>query len=118
MLAAVLTGALLLGRWGQETFGAAGTVVVSGVAGLADAHAGALAAVQLAAQGQVSAATAAWAVAAALATNTVLKMLLAFAAGGVGVGLRFAALLVLPVVRLRRPPGRRPGLSRRRTLPG
>ena len=98
LLAAVLTGALLLGRWGQETFGAAGTVVVSGVAGLADAHAGALAAVQLAAQGQVSAVTAAWAVAAALATNTALKVLLAFAAGGVAVGLRFAALLVLPVV--------------------
>ncbi len=98
VLAAVLTGALLLGRWGQETFGAAGTVVVSGVAGLADAHAGALAAVQLAAQGQVSAVTAAWAVTAALATNTALKVLLAFAAGGVGVGLRFAALLVLPVV--------------------
>lgn len=98
VLAAVLTGALLLGRWGQETFGTAGTVVVSGVAGLADAHAGALAAVQLAAEGQVSAVTAAWAVAAALATNTVLKVLLAFAAGGVRVGVRFAALLVLPVV--------------------
>lgn len=97
LLAAVLTAALLLGRWGQEAFGAAGSVVVSGVAGLADAHAGALAAVQLAAEGQIPAQTAAWAVAAALATNTALKILLAFAAGGLAVGARFAALLVLPV---------------------
>jgi uncharacterized membrane protein (DUF4010 family) len=97
LLAAVLTGALLLGRWGQEAFGAAGSVVVSGVAGLADAHAGALAAVQLAAEGQLSASAAAWAVAAALATNTSLKILLAFAAGGLAVGIRFTTLLVVPV---------------------
>jgi uncharacterized membrane protein (DUF4010 family) len=71
---------------------------VSGIAGLADAHAGALAAAQLAADGLIPVSTAALAVTAALATNTVLKLLLAFAAGGLQVGTRYAALMVIPVV--------------------
>jgi uncharacterized membrane protein (DUF4010 family) len=98
LLALVLTAALFVGRWGVETFGSAGAVTVSGIAGLADAHAGALAAAQLAAQGQIAVATAAWAVAAALATNTMLKVVLAFAAGGVRVGGRYAMLMVAPVL--------------------
>ena len=98
LLALVLTVALFVGRWGAATFGSAGAVVVSGVAGLADAHAGALAAAQLAADGQIPVSTAVLAVAAALATNTVLKLVLAVAAGGWHVGLRYAALMVLPVL--------------------
>jgi uncharacterized membrane protein (DUF4010 family) len=98
LLALVLTVALFVGRWGAETFGSAGAIAVSGVAGLADAHAGALAAAQLAASGQISVTTAAWAIAAALATNTALKVLLAVAAGGAAVGIRFAALMVVPVI--------------------
>jgi len=98
VLALVLTVALLVGRWGAATFGAAGAVAVSGLAGLADAHAGALAAAQLAASGQISVSTAVWAIGAALATNTVLKVVLAVAAGGVHVGLRYAALMVVPVL--------------------
>ena len=98
LLALVLTAALFVGRWGAATFGSAGAVVVSGVAGLADAHAGALAAAQLAADGQIPVSTAVLAVAAALATNTVLKLVLAVAAGGWHVGLRYAALMVVPVV--------------------
>ena len=98
LLALVLTVALLLGRWGAATFGGAGAVAVSGVAGLADAHAGALAAAQLAADGQIPVSTAALAVAAALATNTVLKLLLAVTAGGWRVGARYAALMLVPVL--------------------
>jgi uncharacterized membrane protein (DUF4010 family) len=98
LLALVLTVALLVGRWGAATFGAAGAVTVSGLAGLADAHAGALAAAQLAASGQISVGTAVWAIAAALATNTVLKCVLAFAAGGLRIGARYTALMVIPVV--------------------
>lgn len=98
LLALVLTIALFVGRWGAATFGGAGAVAVSGIAGLADAHAGALAAAQLAADGQIPVSTAALAVAAALATNTVLKLVLAFAAGGLQVGARYAALMVIPVV--------------------
>lgn len=98
LLALVLTVALFVGRWGAATFGGAGAVVVSGIAGLADAHAGALAAAQLAADGLIPVSTASLAVAAALASNTVLKLVLAFAAGGLQVGLRYSALMVLPVV--------------------
>ena len=98
LLALVLTVALLLGRWGAATFGGAGAVAVSGVAGLADAHAGALAAAQLAANGQIPVSTAVLAVAAALATNTLLKLLLAVTAGGWRVGARYAALMLVPVL--------------------
>ena len=98
LLALVLTVALFVGRWGAATFGGAGAVVVSGIAGLADAHAGALAAAQLAADGLIPVSTATFAVAAALASNTLLKLLLAFAAGGVQVGVRYAALMVTPVI--------------------
>jgi uncharacterized membrane protein (DUF4010 family) len=98
LLALVLTAALFVGRWGAETFGGAGAVAVSGLAGVADAHAGALAAVTLAANGTIAVSTAAWAVAAALATNTVLKVALAFAAGGLRVGARYAVLMAAPVV--------------------
>jgi uncharacterized membrane protein (DUF4010 family) len=73
-------------------------VAVSGFAGVADAHAGALAAAQLAADGQIPVSTATLAVTAALATNTVLKLVLAFAAGGLQVGARYAALMVVPVL--------------------
>jgi len=97
LLALVLTIALFVGRWGAATFGGAGAVTVSGIAGLADAHAGALAAAQLAADGQIPVSTATLAVAAALASNTLLKLLLAFAAGGLQVGLRYSALMVVPI---------------------
>jgi len=98
LLALVLTVALLVGRWGADTFGAGGAIVVSGLAGLADAHAGALAAAQLAASGQISVTTAVWAIGAALASNTVLKCVLATAAGGVSIGVRYTALMVVPIV--------------------
>ncbi len=98
ILALVLTVALFVGRWGAATFGGAGAVAVSGIAGLADAHAGALAAAQLASDGLIPVSTATLAVAAALASNTLLKLVLAFAAGGLQVGARYAALMVVPVV--------------------
>jgi uncharacterized membrane protein (DUF4010 family) len=98
ILALVLTVALFVGRWGAATFGTAGAIVVSGIAGLADAHAGALAAAQLAADGLIPVSTATLAVAAALASNTVLKLVLAFAAGSLQVGARYAGLMVVPVI--------------------
>jgi hypothetical protein len=42
--------------------------------------------------------TAVLAVSAALATNTALKLLLAFTAGGARVGARYAALMAVPVL--------------------
>jgi uncharacterized membrane protein (DUF4010 family) len=98
VLALVLTGALLLARWGADALGDAGVVGSTALAGFADAHASALAAAQLAADGAIPVDLAALAVAAALATNTVTKVVLAFAAGGLRVGALYTALMLGPVL--------------------
>ncbi len=94
VLATILTGALLLGRWSAEVFGAKGAVLAVGAAGLADAHAGALAPATLHEAGNLDLATALVAVGAAVAANTVTKLAAAITAGGSRFGLRFAAGLV------------------------
>ncbi len=96
LLAGVLTVALLVGRWGADVFGSTGAIAVSALVGLADTHAGALAAAQLATAGQIPATTAVWAIAAALASNMVVKIVLAIAAGGWQVGWRYVALMAAP----------------------
>ncbi|MUM36045.1 DUF4010 domain-containing protein, partial [Mycolicibacterium sp. CBMA 361] len=73
ILAAVLTLALLVGRWGADVLGANGTVLAAFAAGLADAHAGSVAAASLAANGAISVDTALLAVAAALGSNLIVK---------------------------------------------
>lgn len=94
VLAAILTGALLLGRWATEVLGAKGAVLAAGAAGLADAHAGALAPATLHEAGGLALAPALIAVGVAVATNTITKLAVAIAAGGKGFGLRFAAGLL------------------------
>lgn len=89
VLAAVLTGALLLARWAADVFGASGATIAAGAAGLADAHAASLAVVTLHAQGELPMATCVIAIAAALGTNTVTKCVLAYVAGGRSFGTRF-----------------------------
>ncbi len=91
LLAGVLTVALLVGRWVVDVIGPRATLLASGGAGLADAHAGALAAATLHQRGQVGVSTALLGVAAALCTNTVVKCTLAFVAGGRRFGWRFTA---------------------------
>nr|WP_155911607.1 MULTISPECIES: DUF4010 domain-containing protein [unclassified Mycolicibacterium] len=98
ILAAVLTLALLVGRWGADVLGANGTVLAAFAAGLADAHAGSVAAASLAANGAISVDTALLAVAAALGSNLIVKTVLAFTAGGRRFGLRFLAAMVPPAV--------------------
>lgn len=98
ILAAVLTLALLVGRWGADVLGSGGTVLAAFAAGLADAHAGAVAAVSLAAKGDISVDTALLAVAAALGSNLIVKTVLAFTAGGRRFGLRFLAGMTPPAV--------------------
>lgn len=98
VLAAVLTLALLVGRWGAEVLGPRGAVIAAGAAGLADAHAGAVAAASLAAQNDISVDTALLAIAAALGTNLVVKAVLAFTAGGRRFGLSFIAAMAAPAV--------------------
>ncbi|MGX9670669.1 MgtC/SapB family protein [Mycobacterium sp. HM-7] len=98
ILAAVLTLALLVGRWGADVLGAGGTVLAAFAAGLADAHAGAVAAASLAAKGDITVDTALIAVAAALGSNLIVKTVLAFTAGGRRFGLRFLAGMTPPAV--------------------
>jgi uncharacterized membrane protein (DUF4010 family) len=93
VLAAVLTAALLVGRWGAEVLGPRGAVLAAGAAGLADAHAGSVAAASLAAKGDITVDTALVATAAALGANLLVKALLAFTAGGRRFGLAFVAAM-------------------------
>lgn len=98
VLAAVLTLALLVGRWGVDEFGAQATVLAAAAAGLADAHAGSVAAASLAARGDITVDTALVAVAAALGSNLIVKAVLAFVAGGRRFGFAFCAGMVAPTV--------------------
>lgn len=98
ILAAVLTFALLLGRWGGDVLGPQGTILAAFAAGLADAHAGAVAAASLAARGDVTADTALIAIGAALGSNLLVKAILAFVAGGRRFGLRFTAGMTPPAI--------------------
>lgn len=98
LLAALLTGALVVARWGAEQFGPDGAVAASAAAGLADAHAGAVAAASLAGGGAITVDTAVLAVTAALGSNLLVKILLAFAAGGRRFGGGFAAGMALPAL--------------------
>lgn len=95
VLASVLTAALLLGRWVADVVGPRATVLASGAAGLADAHAGALSAATLHQQGQIGVSAGLVGVGAAVTTNTVVKCVLAFTGGGRSFGWRFGAV-VLP----------------------
>ena len=98
ILAAVLTFALLVGRWGADVLGPNGVVLATFAAGLADAHAGAVAAASLAAKGDVTVDTALVAIAAALGSNLIVKTVLAFTAGGHRFGLGFLAGMALPAI--------------------
>lgn len=93
VLAGVLTAALLIARAGAAWFGGKGAILAAGLAGFADAHASSVAAATLAARGEVEPSQALLAIAAALATNTVTKVVLAFVGGGRGFGWRFSATI-------------------------
>ncbi|CAN5722274.1 DUF4010 domain-containing protein [soil metagenome] len=96
VLAAVLTVALLVGRWGADVLGPNGAILAALAAGLADAHAGSVAAASLAAKGDIAVDTALIAVGAALGSNLLVKTVLAFAAGGRRFGLGFLAGMAIP----------------------
>jgi uncharacterized membrane protein (DUF4010 family) len=98
VLAAVLTTALLVGRWGADVLGPEGAVLAAFAAGLADAHAGAVAAASLAAKGDITVGTALVAIGAALGSNLLVKTVLAFTAGGRRFGLGFLAGMAVPAV--------------------
>lgn len=98
VLTAVLTVALLVGRWGADILGPQGAILAAFAAGLADAHAGSVAAASLAAKGDIAVDTALVAIAAALGSNLLVKIVLAFTAGGRRFGLGFVAGMAVPAI--------------------
>jgi uncharacterized membrane protein (DUF4010 family) len=98
VLAVVLTGILVLARWAEDLLGTQGVALACAAAGLADAHAGAVAAATLSSAGAIGPTSALIAVGAALLTNTGTKIVLAFSAGGRRIGTTFAALLAAPAL--------------------
>jgi uncharacterized membrane protein (DUF4010 family) len=96
ILAAVLVFALLLGRWGADVLGPRGAVLAAFGAGLADAHAGSVAAASLAAKGDIAVDTALAGIAAAMGSNLLVKVALAFGSGGRRFGLWFVAGMAAP----------------------
>ena len=97
LLAAILTTMLVVAAFALDVLGTGGSVVAISIAGLADAHAGALTAASLAGQGTLPPATATLAAMAAVGVNTVVKLVLAYVAGGRRVCAALAAYFALPV---------------------
>ncbi len=93
LLAAILTAALFVGRWGSVVFGSKGAVITAALTGLADAHAGALSVATLFSQGNLARNPTLEAVVAALVANSIVKAIMAFASGGVTFGRRFSLAL-------------------------
>lgn len=95
-VAGVLVVAILGSRWASDVFGEGGAVLVSGLIGFADAQSGVISAATLAQQGELPLSTAIAASGAALATNTVTKLVLAWTLGGPWFGSRFLAAIFVP----------------------
>ena len=98
ILTGILTGFLVLAAFAENVLGWGAAVVTIAAAGLADSHAGALTAANLASQGTLTTETAALAAMAALAANTVVKLILAHVAGGRRASTTLAALFAGPMV--------------------
>jgi uncharacterized membrane protein (DUF4010 family) len=89
--AAILAIVLLAAAAAQNLFGEAGVLVAAAAAGLADTHSAAVSVASLVADGKLKAPQAIVPILAALATNTVTKVLFAVSTGG-----RTFALYVIP----------------------
>jgi uncharacterized membrane protein (DUF4010 family) len=98
ILAGILTAFLVIAATAEHLLGSGGAVLAIAAAGLADAHAGALTAAGLAAQGTLTPQTAVLAAMAAVGVNTVVKLVLAQVAGGRRASTTLAALFALPVL--------------------
>jgi uncharacterized membrane protein (DUF4010 family) len=98
LLTAILTVFLVLAALVQQALGPGAAVLAIAVAGLADSHAGALTAGNLASQAALTPQTAALAAAAALAVHTVVKLVLAHAAGGRRASTTLAVLFAAPLL--------------------
>lgn len=87
MFAALLAGVLLVAEWASGALGGQGALLATGLAGFADAHAAAVSAAQLAANGSLAPGQALLAMGLALTTNGVSKVLAGFAGAQWGFGM-------------------------------
>ncbi len=97
LLAAILTVLLVVAALANDALGRSGAILAVSLAGLADAHAGALTAATLSFGGSLTVQTAALAAMAAVGVNTIVKLALALAAGGRQVCAALAALYASPI---------------------
>jgi uncharacterized membrane protein (DUF4010 family) len=88
----------VLAAFAENILGSGAAVITIAAAGMADSHAGALTAANLASQGTLTTETAVLAAIAALAANTVVKLILAHVAGGRRASTTLAALFAAPMV--------------------
>lgn len=98
LLALILSAALVAGRWAAAVFGSSGVYLSAGAAGLADAHAGALASAELFSAGAIELTAALIAIGIALSVNTIVKVVIGFVAGGRSFGMRLSVGIVPAVV--------------------
>jgi uncharacterized membrane protein (DUF4010 family) len=96
-LAVLLSGITAAVAWAQGAFGAMATFAVTALAGFADAHSAAAAAISLSAHGSMDSATVLAAVLLAFSTNTVSKIVAAYITGGMRFGTRVSLGLVAVV---------------------
>lgn len=95
LLALLFTGIATTVAWLQQGLGTQATLVATALAGLADAHSSAAAVIGLAARGEIDQATLLVAVLLAFTTNSVSKIVVAYATGGMRYGSIVSAGLAL-----------------------
>jgi uncharacterized membrane protein (DUF4010 family) len=98
LLTAILTVFLVVSAVVEEALGAGAATVAIAVAGLADSHAGALTAANLSSQSALTTHAAVLATIAAVAANTIVKLVLAHVAGGRRASTALAVLFAAPAV--------------------
>jgi uncharacterized membrane protein (DUF4010 family) len=97
ILAGTLSGILIVSAALRENFGETGVIVGAALAGLADTHSAAVSIASLVASGKMSPADALAPILAALSTNTVSKIIVAWTAGGRPFALRLIPGLLLVI---------------------
>jgi len=97
ILAATLSGILVVSAALRENFGETGVIVGAAFAGLADTHSAAVSIASLVASAKMSPADAVSPILAALSTNTVSKIVVAWTAGGRPFALRLIPGLLLVI---------------------
>jgi uncharacterized membrane protein (DUF4010 family) len=95
IVAALLSAVTLVAASAREQFGAGGVYATAALAGLADAHSPVASAVALFAAGSLSQGELLWCVLLALSANSVMRLFVAFTAGGAAYGARVAPGLLL-----------------------